>query len=629
MLQDIRDKSQGIISKVIIGLIIAVFALFGVESIIGGFISPPPVAEVDGEEITEAQLQFRTQSLMNSIGADADIEQSIIEQAALNQLIEQTLLKQSIQRAGMLVSSDRIDRSIVENPGFQINGVFDQDLALRTMTTSGFTPQRYRETLGENLLLGQLSNALNSSAFIIDSELEAIAGLTWQTRDFRYISITLGNRTLETAISDEEITAYYETYPDRFTEEETVIVEYISLNRDAIAAEIQIDDEELRDQYEAERLDFEGSSEKRAAHILFEVGNGKSESEAIASAMAAKQRLDDGEDFGELALELSIDTVSAEENGDIGYTDGTAFPESVEAALEILAEGEVSDPVVSEFGVHLVQLTEESERVFGSFEEQSARIESQLKSAQADLVFAERIEELSNLAFESADLQSVSEELDLEIQQSPALGRQGGTGLFADQSLITAAFSDEVLLEGNNSDVIEIPDGDAVVLRVLQFNESRVLPLEDVEAEISVLLRTDMEREAVQELGLQLEMAAEAGPGLDELLEENELTWTDAPGTMRNASDVNGELLEHVFSLDAPVEDKPVYSSLTLTNDTFLLVELNAVVSGELSDYGETETASMVSSLKSDMGLNDFNSYVSNLRENADVTASLLEEEPL
>ncbi|MCG8413081.1 MAG: SurA N-terminal domain-containing protein, partial [Pseudomonadales bacterium] len=589
MLQDIRDNSQGVIAKVIIGLIVAVFALFGVDSIIGGFISAPPVAEVNGEEITEAQLQFSTQSLLTSIGGGAELDQSLLEQIALNQLIEETMLKQSADRAGMLVSSDRIDRSILDNPSFQINGVFDPDLAIRTMASQGYNAPLYRDALNQTMLMGQVANAFTSSAFITESELETVAALTQQTRDFNYVSVTLGTRTLGTPISDEQIENYYNANPDEFTQEETVVVQYVSLDQDAIANEIEVDEAELLAQYEAERDEFEGSSEKRAAHILFEIGSGQSEADVVAAASDVKQRIDEGADFGELALEFSIDTVSAEEGGDIGYTDGTAFPESVEAALEVLALNEVSDPVVSEFGVHLIKLTEDAARVFDSFDEEAARIERELKSAEVDLIYSERLEDLSNLAFESGDLQSISDELGLTIEESAAFGRQGGNGLFADTSLVAAAFSDEVLLEGNNSDVIELPTGEAIVLRVLQFNEATVLPIEEVEPEIAVILRTELERQAVQELGEELLIAAEAGEGLDALLEENELSWLQAPTTSRNAFNVNREIVDYVFSLSAPDEGDPGYSSLTLNNDTFVLIELQSVNPGQLDAIEEAD----------------------------------------
>jgi len=256
MLQDLRENSQGVIAKVIIGFIVAIFALTGVEWLIGGFISSPPVAEINGEEITEAQLQFNTQNLLASLGG-ADIDQELLEQIALNQHIEETVLKQSADRAGMIVSSDRVDRAIIENPSFQINGVFDSDLAVRTMASQGYNIPLYRQALSQSMLLGQIANAYSASNFITDSELESIAELTQQTRDFRYVSVTMGTRTLGNAISQEEIQRYYDENPAEFTQEESVDVNYVVLDRNVIADEIQVDEAEIRAQYDAQRADFE------------------------------------------------------------------------------------------------------------------------------------------------------------------------------------------------------------------------------------------------------------------------------------------------------------------------------------------------------------------------------------
>lgn len=624
MLQDLRENSQGVIAKVIIGFIVAIFALTGVEWLIGGFIASPPVAEINGEEITEAQLQFNTQNLLASLGG-ADIDQELLEQIALNQLIEETVLKQSADRAGMMLSSDRIDRAIIDNPSFQINGVFDSDLAVRTMASQGYNIPLYRQALSQSMLLGQIANAYSASNFITDSELESIAELTQQTRDFRYVSVTMGTRTLGNAIGQDEIQRYYDENPAEFTQEESANINYVVLDRNVIADEIQVDEAEIRAQYEAQRADFEGSSEKRASHILFEVGGSMDEAAAMELAATARQRLLDGEDFGEVALEMSSDTVSAEEGGDIGYTDGSAFPQPIEAALETLALNDISEPVVTEFGVHVVKLTEDAENVYQAYEEVSDRIERELKRAEVDLLFAERIEDMSNLAFETGDLITISEQLGLEIQSADSVPRAGSSGLFANQALITAAFSDEVILEGNNSDVIEVGDNQAVVLRVEQFNESAVLPLEDVMGEISVILRTQMEREAVQDLGEELLIAAEEGADVDALLAENELEWLDAENISRNDFSVNREVVDHVFTMTAP-EGEPVVSSVNLANGTFVLVELNEVNPGEFSSIPEPERNRLVDSLQSDLGVSDYQSFLVSLRENSDISAAMLEE---
>ncbi|MEC7460016.1 MAG: SurA N-terminal domain-containing protein [Pseudomonadota bacterium] len=623
MLQDIRENSQGMIAKVIIGVIVAIFALTGVEWLIGGFVASPPVAEVNGEEITEVQLQANTQNLLASLGG-ADIDQQLLEQIALNQLIEETVMKQSVDRAGMNVSSNRVDRAILENPNFQINGVFDGDLAVRTMASQGYSIALYRDALSQSILLGQLANAYSASNFVTGSELESIVALMQQTRDFRYLSVTLGTRTLGTPITQEEIQNYYASNPAEFTEEESVDLSYVVLDRNVISEEIAVAESEILAQYEAQRADYEGSSEIRASHILFELSSDLSEEAAVQLASETRQRLLDGEDFATLALELSSDTVSAEEGGDIGYTDGTAFPETLEVALEALSLDEISEPVISEFGVHLLKLTEDAENVYQSFDEVRDSIERELKSAEVDLLFAERIEDLSNLAFETGDLLTISEQLNLEIQSVSSVSQANGSGLFANSAVLDAAFSNEVILDGNNSDVIEIGDSQAIVLRLSHYNESTLLPLEEAAAEISVILRTEKEREAVAELGELLLAARENGEDIDSLLQENELEWIDAEGVDRNAFTVNREILEHVFSMPNP-ESSASVSNIVLPNGTYVLIELNEVTVGELSSIPEPDRERLVSSLESDLGVSDYQSFLNSLKENSDITASMLE----
>ena len=619
MLQDIRDNSQGVISKAIIGVIIAVFALFGVQYFIGDLITLPPVAEVNGEEITESQLQAETQQFLNSIGAGIDsIDQELLEQIALNQLIEQVILRQSTEDASMAISSNEIDRQILQTEAFQIDGVFNSDLAVRTMAAQFLNVPQYRAFLRQQLLLAQLANAYSSSNFVTKAELNKVAELTGQTRDFRYISITLGARTLGTAISNNEIAAYYEANTDNFIEEESVLLDYVVLSKNQIAGEIQVDEAQLRAQYESEREAYEGSSEKRAAHILFEVGADRGEDDALALAGAARQRIVDGEDFGALALEFSSDVVSAEEGGDIGYTDGSAFPLEIEEVLESLTLNELSGPVVTEFGVHLVKLTEDSENLFQPYEEVAERIERDLKSAEVELIYGERLGNLSNLAFETGDLLTISEELNLVILQSEPIGRSGGSAIFANQALITAAFSDAVLLEGNNSDVIELDTEQAVVLRVREFTEAAVQPLQEVQPEIAVILRTEMEKDEVQELGNRLLAAAVAGEGLDELLVENELGWIVEEAVERIAFTANREIINKAFEMQRPTSEA-VLATITLDNGTFVLLELNQVRPGAIDSLEEDELITLTDTLASSLGNSDFEAFLNNLKGNADI----------
>ena len=618
MLQDIRDNSQGLISKLIIGVIIAVFALTGASYLIDR-LPITAVAEVNGEEITEAQLQAETQQFLSSIGVGIDsIDQELLEQIALNQLIEQMILRQSVEDASMAISSNKIDRQIIETEAFQIDGVFNSDLAVRTMAAQFLNVPQYRAFLRQQLLLAQLANAYSSSNFVTKVELSKVTELTGQTRDFRYISITLGTRTLGTAISNDEITAYYEANTGNFIEEESVLLDYVVLSKDQIAGEIQVDEAELRAQYESEREAYEGSSEKRASHILFEVGGDRSEDDTLALAGVARQRILDGEDFGALALEFSSDVVSAEEGGDIGYTDGSAFPLEIEEVLEVLTLNELSDPVVTEFGVHLVKLTEDAENLFQPYEEVAERIERDLKSAEVELIYGERLGNLSNLAFETGDLLTISEELNLVILRSEPIGRSGGSAIFSNQALIAAAFSDEVLLEGNNSDVIELDTEQAVVLRIREFTEAVVRPLQEVQAEIAVILRTEMEKDEVQELGNRLLAAAEAGEGLEELLAENELGWIVEEAVERNAFTANREIINKAFEMPRPINETAL-ATITLDNGTFVLLELNQVQPGAIDSLQEDELITLTDTLATGLGNSDFEAFLNNLKGNADI----------
>ena len=626
MLQNIRDNSQGVIAKVIVGFIIAIFALFGVESIIGGFITSPPVAEVNGEEITEAQLQANTQNLIGTLGGNIDgLDQDLIEQISLNQLIEEVVMRQLAQGASMSVSSDRIDRSIIQTPTFQINGVFDPDLAVRTMTSQGFSVPIYRETLRKQMLMAQVANAFASSNFVTNAELDRLVKLSSQTRDLRYLSVTMGTRTLDTPISENQIQGYYDENQNLFEEDASVIVNYVLLDKNIISDEIAVAEDVLLAKYEEDRSAFEGSSEKRASHILFEVGGDLDEAQALELAQSAIVRLANGEEFGVVARELSSDTASAEEDGDIGFTDGSAFPPELEEALEGLSLDEISGPVVSDFGVHLVKLTEDNDNVYQTFDELSTRLERELKSAEVELLFAERLADLSNLAFETADLTQISEELGLTILKSQAFSRDSGSGLFSTQEVVDAAFSEAVLSDGNNSDALELSDSQVMVLRLEQFSEESVLPLEDVTGEISVNIRTDMERKAATALGESLYAVVDNEVQLNQLLAENQLEWVVADAVDRNGFSLNRQILQEVFSMPEPAA-APERSNLTLDNGTFVIVELNQVTEGSIDSIPEEQRDSMTDRMLSDLGNSDFQAFLGNLRESADIQSSLADE---
>lgn len=629
MLQTIRDNSQGVIAKIIIGFIIGVFALFGAESIIGGFLGGNNVASVNGEEITEPELAQSLQNVMAQMGANVqDFDEELLREIALGQLVEDRLLMQAAEQAGMTISSDSLDRQIVRTPQFQVGGVFDADLARRTMAAQGFTPQTYRASLAQQMMMSQLANAYASTGFVTEQEIARLAALELQSRDFRYLSIPLGNRTLGQAIPEEEIRAYYDNNQAEFTAPEQVSVNYVVLDKNAIFNEVDVDPAQVRARYEEERDAAVANIERRASHILWELGGDASEDELLATAAQVRSRIDAGEDFGELAREFSDDVVSAEDDGDIGYTDGSVFPAALEQALMNLDVGQVSEPVVSEFGVHLVKLTEYDAQAYPEFEEVADRIERDLNSTEVDQLYFSRLETLANLAFETFDLQAINAELGLEIRQSEFFGRSGGSSdITADERVVEAAFSVDVLDEELNSDLIELSDTRAVVIHLQEYRPEALIPFEEVRPEIAVTLRGERERQMARELGEQLLAALASGEDISEQMANESLSWIEREDVRRNQGNVNIEIVRNVFGMPAPDDGQPVRRGFSLSNGAYVLVELQAVEDGEPADMPEQQRQQLTSVLIENKGRTSFDALLRNLQAEADITG--LEIDPM
>jgi peptidyl-prolyl cis-trans isomerase D len=618
MLQRIRDNSQSFISKIIIGLIIGVFALFGAESIVGGFFGSNTVVSVNGEDITEEELASNIQTLMANIGAEvANLDDEFIREIALNQLIEDRLLMQAAREAGMDISSASIDRQLLQTPQFQLDGVFNRDLAVRTMAAQGYTPFTYRQALAERMLIGQLANAYASSGFVTSADLQRIAELTSQRRDFRYVSVTPGNRTAGQVISDEDIAAYYENNPGRFMREEQVAVDYLVLDKRDIFDELSVEESQLRDLYEQERERATSRTERRASHILLEV-NGRSESDALVLATELKHRLDEGESFEDLAMEYSDDSISALDGGDIGYTDGSVFPDAMEAALRALEEGEVSEPVRSEFGVHLMLLTELDRQEFAPFEEMAERLERDLLASQVESLYFERLEVMANLAFETFDLEDIAFELELDIQESPFFGRGGGgSSVTSNSNVAAAAFSRDVLEDQLNSDVIEIDDNRAVVIHLREHRPSELRPLDDVRSEIASLLRADRERMRAREIGENILTALRSTDEVEELLEQHELQWREHTSVSREDPSVNAEIRQAAFAVQPATGDEASLLGRQLANGTYVVVQLLGIQDGSLDRINDEERQILARILHENAGRNTFDALLENKRSAA------------
>ncbi len=625
MLQKIRDNTQGLISKIFVWFIIGIFSLWGVDTIVGTFIASTAALTVNGEEITELEIeslaQQKTREFYTSLDENEDLsgfDESIFRESAINELIQRELLAQSAARTGMNVSSTSLDIRIAQTPDFQIDGVFNAERANLLLQSIGYTPASYRAMLASESIINQQLVAFSGTGFATSSDLERLAALTHQKRTFRALSLAMDFQSGDLVISDEDIQAYYDANQQDFIEPEQARVSYLELDKESLFDEISVTEEQIRAAYEQENALFEAQTERRASHILFAASSEEEFTSAMTAATSAKSRMDNGEDFAALALELSDDTGSAQDGGDVGYTTGGSFVEAFEAALRELQVDQVSDPVRTEFGVHLIKLTELAETENEPYEIRRDDIERNLKQSEVDLLFISRADELGNLAFESLDLVQPSEAMGLTLQESDWFSRSGGIGVAAFDAVVDAAFGSEVLEEGLNSDLITLDSNRAVVIHLIEHQPQQVRPLEEVRPEIEGLLSIEQMQQQTRLIGETMVSSLQAGESIDELLQARNMEWESFENVERGDPSMNPEAGEFVFGLPRP-DGMPVYAGRQLFNGEYAVVELQSVQDGTVEDFEEGEAANLANFISQQFSANDFAGFLLGLEARAEI----------
>jgi peptidyl-prolyl cis-trans isomerase D len=614
MLQNIRDNSQGWIAKTIIGVIVMLLALTGFDAIFNAASNSRNAAEVNGQEITINELNeaanTQRRQLAQQLGADFDpslLDDKLVRDAALNALIDRTLLLQGARAADFAYSSAALDQLILQTPEFQIDGKFSAARFDQVIQQMGYTRLQFRQLLEQEMLVGQLRAGISGSGFVTDQQIERFARLEMQTRDFA--TLTVSADSAAATVSDEQAREFYQQNTDRFRSPDQVVVEYVELNKESFFDQVDASEEELQELYQKQIANL--AEQRRAAHILIEA-EGASDAEAKASIDAIAARLQAGEDFAALAGELSQDPGSASTGGDLGFAGPGVYDPAFEDALYALNEGEVSAPVRSEFGWHLIKLLGVQSPEVPSFESLQPELVRELKAQQVEQRFVELSKQLENSAFESADLAQPAQELGLQVQVSPAFGREGGEGITSNRQVVQAAFSEEVLTDGANSGLIELDPDTVVVLRMKEHRKPEVLPFETVQADIVAQLQRNKAAEQARSEGEALLAKLRAGEQVDR-------GWQAIEAATRNQEGVVPAILQQVFRMPKPEgETAPSFSGVTLANGDYVVVRLSGVSEpdGALSDE---EKQNYRRFLASRAGQQDFASYRQKLQSEADI----------
>lgn len=629
MLQRLRDRTQSVGFKIVVALLVFALAFFGFGAFNVFAPGDPEVASVNGEEITRGMLEQEAERerrllLMQSVDGELpDINPLALQGMALERLISRSLLEQATDDLGLKVSQNQLDRAITEDPNFQVDGQFNESLYRRGVQALGFSPPAYLEAMASQLAVNQLRDALADTALPTRWETRLLGQLLNQRRDIAYLPFTVERFSQGVSVADAEIETYYQEHQPDLMTEEAVDAAYLELAWEQFLDDpsIQTTEAELRDQHQADKAEAASEERRRSSHILLTVGDERSEQQALAELADIRAKIEAGESFAELARAHSEDPGSAAAGGDLGAVGKGVFVPEFEQALWRLGEqGELSAPVKTQFGYHLIRLDGMELDAYPAFEEVRADIEARLRGAAARDLFRERLRELDNLAFEMHDsLDGIGSQLGLELQRAERVTRADGPGIFVSADLRDALFQPDVLESGNNTPAVEYEENRAVVGRVLQRYPAMLKPLEEVWPEIEALLIERAARVALTEAQAAALARLGAGEGAGEVAAAYDLEWQTFELAERTGGDAPAAVLEAAFDLPRPAQGGRSLGEASLGPQGIAIVTVTRVQEGDLATLSEVEMEGLRGYAAARRGTLDFTALQQALEADADI----------
>lgn len=616
MLQNIRENAQGTIAKIIIGVLIVSLSIWGMDAIIGGFSGEPEVATVNGEDITEREflriVQIESQRRLAQMERPDPtlLDDEQIRREVLESLIQERVLTQDAVDQGLALSDADVDALITQMPQFQVDGQFNRDRFVSTVRNLGMGVAEFREAMRKQYVINQIRSGISQSGFVAESGAEKLLSLQNQTRDFRTVTLSAGDVANQVEVTAEEVAEYYESNAALFMRPETVDVQYIALSLESQADPESVTQEELEALYET-RAEELAAEERRTAHILIEDGEN-----AEATPAEVQEKLAAGEDFAELAETYSADVATASNGGDLGFAGRNLFDPAYEEAMFALTVGEVSEPVKTQFGTHLIKLLDVRETEVPSLAELEDELRTELAMTKADEAYAAARTELSNVAYESDDLVAPAEALGLEIHERSGLTRDGGAAPFDHAGLVRQLYSEDVLEDAYNTEVIDVGDNVSVVARVKEHHPARQLPLEEVEADIRAALSEEKTRDALRAEAESVVAALESGSELAEI-DTVSGDWQSFVDQERNSAEVSPAVMGAVFALPRPEAEAPVYGQ-AMAGASMVIIALDKVGEGEVED-DSAEVNQLRRFMATLQGQREYTAYQQFLREQAEV----------
>jgi peptidyl-prolyl cis-trans isomerase D len=614
MLETFREHSKGWMAKLILALITVPFALWGIDSYLHNAGSNAAVAKVNGKTVTFQEYGNAMQDMRNQLQASgktdpALLDDPLVKQAVLNKLILSHLLNDEVRQQRLVVSDDQLSKYIMGLPEFQQGGKFSQDLYDNILAQNHLTPTQFEARMRASLVTQLAKDSIAATAFVPHVSVENVLKIDNQHREVSVADLKADDFLSQTNVSDTEVQAYYEKNKLKFKTPEQVKIEYVMLSANNFLTSINIPDEDVKKYYEENASKFQGDEQRRASHILISFGgktdaaSKKAAHDKAASILAEVKK--DPKKFAELAKKYSQDPGSAEKGGDLGLFGRGMMVKPFEDAVFSMSPGAISDLVESDFGYHIIQLTE----IKGqgqSFDEVKANIRGELMYQKALAKFAEQAETFSNMVYEQSDsLQPVVKNFGLTSQTSQWMSREDAAKFFKNDKLVNAIFSEETIKGKRNTEAVEAAPNTLVSARVVDYKPSAVRSFEEVKPSLAAYLKHE------QALKLANKRSTELLAALRQGKDAGGLNWiTPVVIDRKNAQGLTDEVMRKAFTINA--DKLPAYDVVEKPNVGYSFIRVsrvdsavpteaadkNAQVGGLLSAMTEEYVSAYLGSLK-------------------------------
>jgi peptidyl-prolyl cis-trans isomerase D len=594
------------------------FALWGIQNYLDTG-KEQPAAVVGDREIFDREVNRAYEQNLASLVGIADYDEKQLRQQTLEKLIQEEIIAQSAEAKNLAIGDDDVRGFIQSLPYFQTEGRFDKEKYKLMLSSQGMGPAQFAAQVKRALLMEQYQKAILDSAFVTRDQVDRLLKLRNQEREIEYVTVPV--KPVDRVFSDAEVETYYREHLADFRNPEQVSVDYIAVRLDDIAKEVQVTEQDLRNLYEEQKAGFTTEERRKVSHILVpvEVPGEEAEKAALARITQIRERLVKGEDFAKVAKESSGDPASAQKGGDLGYIHKGALEQNFTDAAFALPEGELSNPVKTAFGYHLIKVTELTPAAVKPFEVVRDELTKTFQRNSAENKFYELGQTLTELSYEHPDsLEPAAKALNLKIEQTGLFTRDSGEGLTAEPDIRKAAFSEDVL-NGRNSDPVELGTEKAVVLRVREHQPASDKPLAEVRNAVLETLRNTEARRQARQRAEELAQQVRGGQPLAEAAKAQGLPVVKPAAVKRNGNELPPALGAAVFKAARPTGNQPTLGNLELENGEQVVFSLRAVKEGAPPALDSQEANVARDFLAKTAGQREFSSFVARLRETADV----------